>query len=60
MTGDAPLPTEDDLIVGWMVGTPKSNPAMYNLAQKQEAFKAAERWDRPITALVVHPEAPKL
>lgn len=47
------------VIVGWMVGTPNDNPAMYNLAQRQEAFKAAGRWDHPITALMIHPEAPK-
>ena len=52
--------TEDERIVGWMVGTPNDNPAMYNLAQEKEAFKAAGRWNSPITALMFHPEAPKL
>lgn len=52
--------TEDSSIVGWMVGTPNNNPAMYNLTQQKEALKAAERWNRPITALTPHAEAPKL
>lgn len=51
--------TEETKVVGWMVGTPGDNPAMYNLAQEKEAFSAALRWNSPITALVLHPEAPK-
>lgn len=57
MSESIPLPAEN--IVGWMVGIPTENPAMYNLAQRAEAFKAAERWNRPIVALVIHPEAPQ-
>jgi hypothetical protein len=45
--------------VGWMVGNSDENPAMYNLSQEKEAFSASRRWDRPISALVVHPEAPE-
>lgn len=45
-------------IVGWMVGEPTSNPAMYNLAQYQEASDAARRWNRPITALIICADSP--
>ena len=46
-------------IVGWMVGDADNRPAMYNLSQKEQAFDAARRWNSPIVALVVHPEAPQ-
>ena len=45
----------DHKVVAWMVGVPDESPALYNLSQREEAFDAAQRWNRPISALVVHP-----
>ena len=53
-------PEEKPEIVGWIVGEPGGCPAMYNLSEREKAFDAAKRWERPITALVLDPRAPTL
>ena len=50
----------DKAIVGWMVGDDPRQAAMYNAGEEAKAYDAARRWNRCITALVLHPDAPKI
>jgi hypothetical protein len=48
-------------IVGYIVFSKDiANAALYPLAEKDEAFSAAKRWNASISALVMHPKAPAL
>ena len=38
--------------VGWMVGAWDGSPALYNLQEREAAFDAARRWNKPIVALI--------
>ena len=52
-------PANKKLVVGYMVhGTDIAQAALYPLAQKAEAFDAAHRWNKSITALAFHPDCP--
>jgi hypothetical protein len=46
--------------VAWMVGSDPDTAATYPRAKRDEAYDAARRWGRSVTALVVHPDAPTL
>lgn len=57
LRGDAATPPP--VIIGWAVGDLHGAPAMYNINERERAFDAAKRWDKPITGLIQAPGTPE-